>query len=59
MVIHELYGIQAEQLEQLRLEYGKLLSLVGRMSRGEVDPKHVTVIDNAWTFNTTDDNGTQ
>lgn len=56
MLIHELYGIQAEAIENLRLEYGKLLQVVGRMSLGEIDPKHVTVVDNGWTFNTSDDN---
>lgn len=56
MLIHELYGIQSEQLESLRLEYSKLLNVVDRMSRGEIDPKHVTVVDNGWTFNTADDN---
>lgn len=55
MLIHELYGLQAEQLESLRLEYAKLLQIVARMSRGEIDPKQVTVIDNGWTFNTADD----
>jgi len=50
MLIHELYGIQAEQLENLRLEYGKLLGLVRMISAGEVDPNNVTVSDNCWTI---------
>lgn len=49
--IHELYGIQAEQLESLRIEYGNLLSLLLRIKLGEVDISDVEIQGNGWKIN--------
>jgi hypothetical protein len=51
MIIHELYGLQAEELETLRGEYSKLLSLVQRVKDGEVAAESIEITDNSWKLN--------
>jgi len=47
-VIHEMYGIQSEQLENLKIEYAKLLDLVRRIKAGEVNAGSITIGVNEW-----------
>jgi hypothetical protein len=54
MIIHELYGIQAEELETLRTEYAKLLRLIQKLKDGEVDIDHVELGDNSWKLSEPD-----
>ena len=49
-VIHELFGIQSEELETLKLEYAKLIDLTRRLKSGEIELDAITVGDNCWSI---------
>ncbi len=46
--IHELYGITCEELENIRIEYAKLLGLLRRVKSGEVNVQEVQIENNGW-----------
>ena len=46
--IHELYGIMAENLENQKHEYEKLLEVVRMIVAGEIDGSRMVVAGNTW-----------
>jgi len=49
MLIHELYGIQAEALETERREYAKLLVVLRTIKNGNLDIARIEVGDTSWS----------
>lgn len=46
--IHELYGLQAEELEKLRIEYGRVIQLLTQLKTGRVPLDRLVITDNGW-----------
>ena len=54
--IHELYGIKAEEVENLKIEYEKLLGLLTRIKNGDVNIEHVEIAQNSWSIKQSGEN---
>jgi len=53
--IYEMYAIKSEELENLRIEYEKILGLLSRLKAGEVHLDQLQIEGNGWSIQQTED----